>query len=202
MPSQKSSAIAAVAREPKRERGKLRVAVLLDAGAACFVDKGFDATTMTEIALRAKTSIGSLYQFFPSKEALADALLMRYGERMDGSMQELAARVSAMSVDELADALVDLMLDLKEDRAAAIVLIDALGVTAERRLSLRQAMRRHLAAIVGAGRDLPDAETKAVMLLHLIKLVPTLAQEETTSGKNLIAEARSAISLYLAHVRG
>ena len=66
------------AKEPKRERGKLRVAALLDAGAALFVEKGYDATTMTEIASRAGAAIGSLYQFFPSKEALAEALVARY----------------------------------------------------------------------------------------------------------------------------
>ena len=81
MSSQKSTAIAAKpaveARAPKRERGKQRVAALMDSGAAVIAERGYGAATMTEIAARAGASIGSLYQFFPSKEVLADALLRR-----------------------------------------------------------------------------------------------------------------------------
>ena len=58
-----------IAKEPKRQRGKQRVAALIDAGAELFAEKGYEATTMTEIASRAGAAIGSLYQFFPSKEA-------------------------------------------------------------------------------------------------------------------------------------
>jgi AcrR family transcriptional regulator len=73
--------IHSLAKEPKRERGKQRVAALIDAGAELFAEKGYEATTMTEIASRAGAAIGSLYQFFPSKEALAEALFDRFAER-------------------------------------------------------------------------------------------------------------------------
>src|ERR1700722_12893791 len=77
-------------REPSRRRGELRVAALLDAAAATFSEKGYEAATMTGIALRAGASIGSLYQFFPSKETLAGALVTRYGERLESSLAGLA----------------------------------------------------------------------------------------------------------------
>ena len=57
---------------PKRKRGIERVEALLDAAAATFLEKGFDAATTSEIAERAGASIGSLYQFFPTKESVAD----------------------------------------------------------------------------------------------------------------------------------
>jgi AcrR family transcriptional regulator len=60
---------------PKLERGKVRVEVLPDAAAFLFGDRDNEATTMTEIAVRAEASIGSLHQLFPSKVALAEALL-------------------------------------------------------------------------------------------------------------------------------
>src|SRR5260370_17144348 len=73
-----SEAEALRARAPKRERGKQRVAELLQAAAAVFAEKGYEAATMTEIAARAGAPIGSLYQFFPAKEALADTLVQNY----------------------------------------------------------------------------------------------------------------------------
>ncbi|MFO7252225.1 MAG: helix-turn-helix domain-containing protein [Actinomycetes bacterium] len=53
-----------------------------------FLAKGYDATTMAEIARRAGISKGAVYLEFPSKEALLDALLAR-------SVRELAAAVRA-----------------------------------------------------------------------------------------------------------
>ena len=57
----------AEARIPTQDRGKLRVEALLDAAEAVLAEKGYDAATMTEIAERAGASIGSLYQYFPTK---------------------------------------------------------------------------------------------------------------------------------------
>jgi len=57
-----SNAQTTVARAPKRARGKQRVAELLEAAAAVFAEKGYEAATMTEIAARARAPIGSLYQ--------------------------------------------------------------------------------------------------------------------------------------------
>ncbi|HEY1888525.1 MAG TPA: helix-turn-helix domain-containing protein, partial [Roseiarcus sp.] len=85
------------AREPKRERGKQRVAALMDAGAELFAEKGYEATTMTEIASRAGAAIGSLYQFFPSKEALAEALFDRFAERWAASFAQVEARAPGRS---------------------------------------------------------------------------------------------------------
>src|SRR3984957_10377644 len=85
---------AALARAPKRARGKQRVAELLEAAAAVFAEKGYEAATMTEIAARARAPIGSLYQFFPAKEALADMLVQNYVALLAADLQELEARAA------------------------------------------------------------------------------------------------------------
>src|SRR5487761_880539 len=107
MPSQNSTATSLVGRAPQRHRGRLRVAALLRAAASAFAEKGFDAATMTEIAGLAGASIGSLYQFFPNKEALADALLARYGELVAAALREIETRAAELSATALADALLD-----------------------------------------------------------------------------------------------
>ncbi|WP_245639904.1 helix-turn-helix domain-containing protein [Paraburkholderia heleia] len=75
--------------EPKRERDRRRVAAIMDAAVAVFTEKGYDAATMTEIAARSSTAIGSLYRFFPTKEALAEALLLRYAQQAKNGLAEL-----------------------------------------------------------------------------------------------------------------
>src|SRR5258705_10489068 len=86
--SSQAGATAAVL--PKRQRGKQRVAELLAAGAAVFAEKGYAAATMTEIAARAAAPIGSLYQFFPSKEALPDTLVQSCFAFLSADLQALA----------------------------------------------------------------------------------------------------------------
>jgi AcrR family transcriptional regulator len=69
-------------REPKQERGQQRVERILDAAAQEFARVGFEAATTNAIARRARTSVGSLYQFFPNKEAILYALTDRYAAKM------------------------------------------------------------------------------------------------------------------------
>ena len=65
-------------RVPRQERGRRRIDKILDAAAKLFAKVGYEETTTNAIAREAKTSIGSLYQFFPNKEALLHALADRY----------------------------------------------------------------------------------------------------------------------------
>ena len=48
---------------------------LIDATARCIIEKGLDFTTTSRIAELANVSVGSLYQYFSSKEALIEALM-------------------------------------------------------------------------------------------------------------------------------
>src|SRR5882762_4911599 len=93
------------ARAPKRARGKQRVADLLQAAAAVFAEKGYEAATMTEIAARAGAPIGSLYQFFPIKEALADTLVQNYVALLAADLQQLEARASEIDNQTLVERL-------------------------------------------------------------------------------------------------
>lgn len=51
--------------------------MLIEATAQCIVEDGLDALSTNRVAERAGVSIGSLYQYFPSKDALVSALIDR-----------------------------------------------------------------------------------------------------------------------------
>jgi len=191
------------AKEPKRERGKQRVADLLDAGAALFVEKGYDATTMTEIAARAGAAIGSLYQFFPSKESIADALVTRYTERATKALERLMERAPAASSAGLADMLIDLMLELRADRDVTAALSQAVADVVERRRPTRHAFRGRIAAILriaNPGVDEDAAAAAATMIAMVMKSVPVLADQEAEAAAPLLPQARIMLALYIDHV--
>jgi AcrR family transcriptional regulator len=58
---------------------------------------GVDGATTNAIAARAHTSVGSLYQFFPNKDAIVHALAARY----TAEFEQLKDRVMALEVADL-----------------------------------------------------------------------------------------------------
>jgi AcrR family transcriptional regulator len=188
------------AREPKRERGKQRVAALLDAGASVIAEKGYEATTMTAIAERAGAAIGSLYQFFPSKEALAEALFDRFAERTAAAFARVEELAPGCSARELADLFINYKLRQGADRDAAIALSGAVAGIVERRKPLGDALRGRIAAILSAGNPAlgqDDAATAAIIVNQVMKMIPALASAEDARAARLIGEARKLMALYI-----
>jgi AcrR family transcriptional regulator len=195
--------IQAAAKEPKRERGKQRVAALLDAGAELFAEKGYEATSMTEIASRAGAAIGSLYQFFPSKEALAEALFDRFAERWAASFARVEELAPGSSARELADLLVDHKLKQRTDRDAAIALSGAVAGIVERRKPLGDALRGRIAAILSAGNPAlgqDEAAAAAIIVNQIMKMIPALASTEDERAAALVGEARKLLALYIDEI--
>ncbi|HWP18335.1 MAG TPA: TetR/AcrR family transcriptional regulator [Burkholderiaceae bacterium] len=62
---------------PRRRRKEARPQELLDAALQLFVEKGFAATKMDDVASRAGVSKGTVYLYFPSKEELLKAVIRR-----------------------------------------------------------------------------------------------------------------------------
>jgi AcrR family transcriptional regulator len=198
-----STDIQTLAKEPKRERGKQRVAALMDAGAELFAEKGYEAATMTEIASRAGAAIGSLYQFFPSKEALAEALFNRFAERAAAEFARVEELAPGCSARELADLLIDYKLAQGTDRDAAIALSSLVAGIVERRKPLGDALRGRIAALLSAvspalGRD--EAAAAAIIVNQIMKMVPALASTEDERAAALIGEARKLLALYIDEV--
>lgn len=167
-------------RMPRRRRGEIRVAALLESAAATFAEKGYQAATMTEIAARADAAIGSLYQFFPSKEALAAALLRRYGEWMEVSQAELVRGAGTLTPRGFANTLIDRRLALPPEREAVLAVMDAPGAAGER-ARFGESTRRSIAlALKAVNPALSPRRCRAMasVILQLLKQVPALVEED------------------------
>jgi AcrR family transcriptional regulator len=174
------------ARLPKRARGKQRVAALLQAAAAVFAEKGYEAATMTEIAARAGAPIGSLYQFFPVKETLADALVQNYASMLAADLSTLEARAGGIDAKTLVDGLFGLLRAHPRERAAALPLAEARMDERTRRIAFRHMLRKHIAAILRV-RDptlhMDAARDMAMVVLQLMKAASSLSDEEGLPGR-------------------
>lgn len=83
-------------RVPVQGRSVARVQRMLDACADIVDEVGYEGLTTTLLAERAEVAIGSVYQFFPDKRAIVQALTLR---NMEAYLLRLAARFETGSFD-------------------------------------------------------------------------------------------------------
>lgn len=76
-------------KSPAQERSRRTVERILDASARIFHEQGYTGATTNDIADEAGLSIGSLYQYFPNKDALLVALTRRHIESTTESLATL-----------------------------------------------------------------------------------------------------------------
>jgi AcrR family transcriptional regulator len=86
---------------------------VLDSAEELLATEGVEALTTTRIAGEANAAVGSLYQYFPDKTAIVDALAARYLEEFEGLMDAMAERAAGerWQADDLVDRLIDAYAD-------------------------------------------------------------------------------------------
>jgi AcrR family transcriptional regulator len=95
-------------RVPQQARSRERYNAILDAAARLFAEVGYEAATTNAIAQEANVPIGSLYQYFSSKEAVLQALADRYLEDMRRLQEEVfSSDVGELSLEEIVDRQID-----------------------------------------------------------------------------------------------
>jgi AcrR family transcriptional regulator len=189
-------------RTPSRRRGHERVAALLSAASDCFVEKGFDGTTMTEIAARAEASIGSLYQFFPTKESVAEALITDHAQGLNERMERLVAQTPGWSTEELAARLVRTFADYRKQHPAFVALVDVAGsLPSMLGRTIRQRMRDYLCqilAIHAPGISAGELRPAAMVVQQLMKAAVALESEQPASLRKAAQnQLQQALALYL-----
>ncbi|MFJ6946270.1 TetR/AcrR family transcriptional regulator [Streptomyces wuyuanensis] len=112
--------------QPRRRqaRGERRIAQLLEAAAGVFCRNGYTAASTNAIAREAGVSPGTLYQFFPNKEAIAvelgGRLMQRWRETHGAALDALDP---SLPLDELLDSVLDPLIEFNCENPAFAVLM-------------------------------------------------------------------------------
>jgi AcrR family transcriptional regulator len=141
-------------RKPRQVRAELTRERILAAAAHVFTEHGYAAGTTNRIAERARISIGSLYQYFPNKDAILAELLVRHIDRgtwrqadqLDLSPGSLEATVRALVRDAIDNHSDDpqLLRIMIEEAAFSQDLLDAIERHGQLRVGqLRDLLTRH-----------------------------------------------------------
>ena len=188
MTSQKSSEELKT-RVPKRQRGHDRVVILLEAAAKVFARKGYDAATMTEIAAEASSSIGSLYQFFPTKPLLAEALHIERLERLKAGLRDMAERSTGFSAADSGEAIFHALGTFMEEYPEFSVLAGRRDIPKERKARSRAELKELIAGVLRQAQP-PISDDIALMsgiVLELLRIVVAVAAEPDAAEDRRVA---------------
>jgi AcrR family transcriptional regulator len=189
----------------RNARGERRVASLLDAAGRVFGELGYHAATTNAIAAKAKVSPATLYQFFPNKEAIADALVTRYAI-------DLAKEVRAADIQELVSAPLEeairqvtgIVIEFNRKHAAFNTLYAEAPLskdTLEQKQLLSQTFIDYLSEVLIARNpqlDKQDVLWSAEIVLTTVKgFLPALAGRKTSARSRTIDALTQMLVRYL-----
>jgi AcrR family transcriptional regulator len=174
------------------------VARLLHAADCVIGEAGYESATMCAIAERAGSSVGSLYQFFPNKEAVVDALRAQYAEEYAKFWRHLTPQAPALTSEQLAARLIQFPLKFAAHHPAFLALLDIQTEHSPRR---RQMIHDRIAAVLRARQPKLQevkAQRIAAVVHQMLKALLTLyARTGPRERAAVVGEFKTVLSSYL-----
>lgn len=191
-------------RAPRQQRGHQRVADILNAAEAVFGEAGYDTATVSEIAVRAGAPIGSVYQFFPNKEAIGQAVAERTSRELESVYgATLASAVVRLPLPALVDRLVDPYVHFMVARAGLMSLFEPSRGWKQlpAAIDLHNTLVRMIADLFAAQNHALTSERRALCADLTVRVVGSLAPLAiSTSGSvdtRIISELKDLLLAYL-----
>lgn len=193
-------------RTPRQERSRATRDAILEAAARVFAEVGLERATTARIAEVAGVSPGSMYQYFPSKDALISALFTREAEEGFRMFGAIAAELGTTDAPRLIRALVACMVDQLESKLELnrVLLEEVPRVTG---LGQSRAVDRVVAnavqLLLEAGKDrmqARDLEIAAMLVVRTFRynIIPLLSEPVTGKKREaFIDELSELIGVYL-----
>ncbi|MGV9554848.1 TetR/AcrR family transcriptional regulator [Streptomyces sp. NPDC003401] len=198
--------------QPRRRqaRGERRIAQLLEAAASVFCTTGYTAASTNAIAREAGVSPGTLYQFFPNKEAIAVELGDRLMHEMRDAYGEALAPVDpATPLEEAVGAAVDRFMAFNCDHPVFFTLMhgpDIPGRIAEEHDALHATLLTRIEGLLSSLLpDSPPADLSrtAQMCLGMYKAgLELVLGHEGAEREAYVQEVKNALVRYLGPLTG
>ncbi len=192
---------------PSPQRSRATVESIVDATARVLVREGYDALSTNKVAREAGVSVGSLYQYFPGKEALVAAVMERHSSRMQENIAErMRSARPAATPEEVATELIRAMLGAlqAEPRLHRVLVEQVPRIGALRRLhELFSNYERLVEAWLEEHRELIEVKDAKMASFVLVAAVEGLVNRATLDRPDLVASGRleeQILRLVLAYV--
>ncbi|OAN59882.1 TetR/AcrR family transcriptional regulator [Sphingomonas sp. TDK1] len=188
-------------KRPRQQRAQAMVEAIVEAAARIFESEGPSGYTTNAIAERAGASIGSLYQYFPDKDAITAALIRRETARFLADARESARAPDwATALQILIDAAVGHQLR-RPDLARLIDVEEARLPLQHENRGVTEVLEQLIDAALfrPAAPRIPDRQEAAGDLIALVKgMVDAAGERGEEDAERLGTRVRAAAFGYLA----
>ena len=192
----------------RQKRGLIRVEEILTAAGTLFADRGFDNVTTNMIAAGAGVSPGSLYQFFPNKEAIAQAFAADATQHLHLVYDEvLSPEVITLPLKDFVEIFVDRLVAFNRKFPGYLAL--RVGATLSSSLAfalsdLNQGLLARQDAMWAALWAQSDSEQRRLPLTVayriFLALLPLVLQGEEEQQRAVVGEIKRILFLYMESI--
>jgi AcrR family transcriptional regulator len=195
-------------KSPRQSRSAVTVTAILDATARILIERGYTGTSTNAVAERAGVSVGSLYQYFPNKDALIAALHKRHIEQMKALVERSFARAMKSSLEEALRELIEGVVEAHrveadlhrvfEQQLSGLDVVDAHD-------SFDRALEDRVIALLSRHRDeltVVDLRLAAYMLIHSSHALIHRVVIERPKGVSLKAATNEILFMMCAYLTG
>jgi len=192
-------------RHPKQRRALETVNAVLEAAVRVLKREGFDALTTNRIAEVAGVSIGSVYQYFPDKNAIFAALHRQHIEQIDRLVAAELTQHAESSLDDLMRAMLDAMIDAHtvDPELSELLMTEVphrAGGTEEFSTRLHGAFRLAISSRTRKRKKLRDLDTTVFVVTHMVDALAHGAALRRPKGVSLAEAKNEAVRAVLAYL--
>jgi AcrR family transcriptional regulator len=191
---------------PLQARSRARLGRVLDAAELVLERSGAEGFTTTAVARAAGVSVGTVYRFFPDKQAIVEALAVRYWSDFADLVTGVAEADALEPMADPAEAVISVLAAGFRARPGFLALWYG-GLRTERvrdrTRDARQAIAESIEQIFAAHWPAAPAQTRQVAAAMVVLAGDGLLREafrrDPAGDDALLAEARVMMRSYIAH---
>lgn len=143
---------------PVQARSAVTVEAIYEASFQVLLAGGPERLTTTRVAERAGVSVGTLYQYFPNKQALFLSMLERHLDRVANAVEMACRGNHGRPVSSMIDSVVEAFVDAKMERCDVSMALYATAVGVPERALLKKVGKRTQAAVAAMLATAPNTE--------------------------------------------
>jgi AcrR family transcriptional regulator len=187
---------------PQQARSQERVDLILDTAADLIAEIGYEAVTTNAIAERAGISIGSLYRYFPDKDAILRGLSVRHLEQVrmmydEVFTEDLVHLPLKMVIDSIVDPFVELQVACPEFKQILLGSDVSADIAAASEEMDQEIIERMTCFLLSTAKDIDEqrarlvamackAQVKALLSLITCDSAPAFCEQLTVEMKRML----------------
>ncbi len=192
-------------KQPRQARSQATVDAIFEATIQVLLAEGLPRLTTIRVAERAGVSVGTLYQYFPQKQALLFAVLQRHLDRVAKTVEDAALSVHGANLAHMVRTIVTAFVRIKTENLEESRALFAVAAELDSRdyvLSIKERNRAALQAMLQTAVDaqFDDIATVTFMLAGIMVGPIHLLLEGTPSARMLRLLPEQLVSVCLAYL--